>query len=1049
MLNFKKLALSAAIASSLVITGCGGGGSSSSTSDGGGSPSATVVSGTAVKGIMKNADVTAFELNNENGVRLDTVFGGATTDANGKYEISLNESYSGGLIEIEITTNAQTRMVCDASACGTKGADIELPENFKLSAIGSAAASGSKVSLPVTAWSTMAAKRARALVSEGKSVVDAAKQAKAEVNQVAGFDVEKTAARDVNNLDGASAEEAQAAVMNAVVAEIIYGGGDVRQNLESFSSALNDGVAGDKNDSFTVSDLAQKTRAVVESTANLSSETKDLLNNQAAQYDSSDSGIDPSYDEELVIDDGASQSDKIAAFQTFVSQARTWATSIEDLDSDALGAAVQVDADTIQAALGDGTLNSLKLSLDIISQSLETIFIDPADMQAALEAGETREFAIMDMAGVEAGTAILTFADENGLLVTLEGAVTGAAATNYLPFDLTLKTGIPISAFDLESGAIKALLSSNVLTLNGTVRDGSGNDLVRLNGVEAKLNLKEAVTAADATGVTGEQVSAQFASASLTGNVELLAATGESFSGDIDAGLTRLTANQVLVDDAPISFKRLRVAGDFVAANGNTFSASASLNINNASSFDTFAWLDYSEEHRNVDSPVDPMLMEPFAVDAPSNAILPWVSINVSSAPGGTRQGDLYISSYVADGEDKSVFRELEPNAVYDMSAVVKMVIASTITAPLTITYIDDADNEQSFELNVDEALQSGLVSISGQLDDPQFRRIRLTVNPSASLLPAGVTGALVSAGLPDSSVDDGNLFISSGAAELQLSFGSESIINDVETAVRSVANVSPAAIVTDFYVDEGGPWGSVNSTRPAELQYYEDCVADPINQLPSLGYAWFDPQYSDGVWECADATLTNEWFAEPLDSAALAEADRILGEAFTARYGDLAQDLTVYGYSLGSDLSNEGYLWAEVEFPNLESADNFIDASFTISAAVEMPELPAATVTATATRSSFLGGKVLANVKWDGGQYSLQVSSDNLDQPSAVAARFFNPQGYELAINVALDEFGEVIDVAGDAFINGEDIGDVELRAGAPVITYPNGEETIFETMF
>lgn len=1049
MLPIKRKALYVAIASSLLLTACGGGGSSGTTSDGASPSVSQSVSGSAVKGVMKFATVSAYELDDK-GERLGLV-GTAETDQDGKYTLDLEDSYLGGLLEIEIGVNERTLMTCDAAACGTKGEDVALPANFKLSAIASKPDASGTVSAPITAWSTMAAKRTKVLIESGKSLSEAARQATAEVSQVAGFDVGTTAALNIENLEGASASEAQAAVMNAVVADLIWGGDDtlsVAEKLEKFASDLNDGVVGNDGDSYTIPQLADATRNVVGSTPNLSSDTKDLLNNQTAQYDSSESGLEPTYDESLAVDDESSQADKIAAFQKFVSQARTWVQSIEDLDSDALSAAVQVDADTIGAALGDGSLNALQMSMDIVGQSLEIIVGDTQGVQNALDQGTAIGFEFW-VDGVVVGTAEMTFADDNGLVINLVGTATGEAATTNLPFGFELRTGLPVSALELETGVITSLLSSTSMTLTGLVSDGSGFELARLNGVEARLNLLSGVVAADASGVSDEQIKTQFQSASLTGEVELFAPSGESFRGEAEGRVVRLSANQrVMLNDAPVSIERLRLSGSFASADGSTFTTSATLNVNNASSFDTFSWLDYSEDTRLVWESVDGSAVQSFATDLPGDAILPWVDVFVSATPDGSREGYTNSGGYVADGAEKYHYLDLDGVATSDVTAAAKTAITAALPAELTFAYWDEVSgNEQTFSVSVAEALQSGAVAVHGFFGEPDFRSAYLTINPVTSLLPAGVTDAMLIAGLPDLNSDYGSL-TNYGVEELSLTFGSVNIVNELELALRNAANVVPGAVVTDFSADEMGQWGYVSFTRLAELQYYEACVADPVSQLQSLGYSWFDPMYEDSAWVCANATLTSYWSEGLISADTLVQADGIVRQALTARYGDVAQGIGFQGYYLGS-WSGEGYLQAEVEFPDLESADNFIDASFTLSAAVDMPELPAATVTATATRNSYLGGKVLANVKWNGGQYSLQVSSDNLEQPGSVAARFFNPQGYELAVNVALDEFGVMTGLTGDAFINGEDIGDVVLRAGAPVITYPNGSETVFETLF
>lgn len=86
---------------SLALAACGGGG-------GGGSPSSASVSGAAVKGILKNANVDLFKL--EDGT-IGAKLAGTTTDASGKYSFS-GVSYSGPAL-IRVSGKPETTMVCD------------------------------------------------------------------------------------------------------------------------------------------------------------------------------------------------------------------------------------------------------------------------------------------------------------------------------------------------------------------------------------------------------------------------------------------------------------------------------------------------------------------------------------------------------------------------------------------------------------------------------------------------------------------------------------------------------------------------------------------------------------------------------------------------------------------------------------------------------------------------------------------------------------------------------------------------------------------------
>lgn len=812
---------------------------------GGGVPqgSAQTVSGTAVKGLLKNAQVTVFELDGS-GNRLRSV-ATATTNEQGEYEAALSAAYQGGLLEVEVApVPGQTRMLCDASACGSvaKGEELELPKDFKLSAI-VAKADGDRVSAPVTAWTTMASKRAKASADRGEDIETAVKEAYYQVQQIVGFDPSKVAAKDVNSLAGASEEEQQAAVMNAVVAELIFkdsvDSDDYLDKFERFTSAIEeDDSFGDANDGFELSGLAVATEQALETASIDDPEVLSKLQTQSAVYEdpANQGGLTATeFDPDNVVDEDASPSEKIENFKQFVAGVRTWATSIEALDTAQLGEVV--DVETVEAVFREGPIASLKLAQEIINQSLESVALEPAEISSLLE-GASKTIALLDN-GVEVGTAELTASDEGGLRFEVVGTVSGEAGTALLPFELAIGTSLSPESVDFNTQTVKAVLADTEVVVNGQVEDGTGSALLRLNDVVARLELANAVNADSSAGyVTDEQLDDAFVGASLKGGLELYAEFGESFAGSFEGRLTRLQeGHRFVFTSSPISVQKLKVGGTFTAASGETFDASVNLNVNNASEFDTFAWLDYSGE-------------------------VHWVDVELG-------------------------------------------------------------------------------------LDAPQLlERIGVEVDPQTV---ANEAWLWVSVG--DPSV--GEVFVNGGHVELDE--------NSIEPATR----LAEELLVQKFGEELAGQM---------ELGYYQMIVTD-------------------------------------------------LGKSS---------------------------LWAEVEFPNLESEESFIDASLTVSAAARnLPDLPDAKVTVTANRNSYRGGELFANLKWNQGQYWIELASDNLDEPELVSGRFYDGYGRELVLKAQFDQSGELSGLTGDAFVNGEDIGDVTLRDRIPVITYTNGEQTEFESLF
>ena len=852
------------LASLVALAGCGGSSGGSKSNDGPitevpggdntGGGSDVTLSGVATKGVLKGAQVTAYELNNA-GERLGDAVGSTTTDSAGAYELELNENYKGGLLDIEVSVVEGTRMVCDAAKCGSiaKGEDVTLPAGFTLSAIVEKSANSNTISASVTAWSTMAANRAKAIIAADatQNIAGASKQAIAEVSQVVGFDIAKTTSKGLSQIEGANSAEAQYAVMNAAVAEILFqnSGSDLNTLFAGFTSALNDGVVGGADDVVKLAELSTAVRQVADSIANLDVSASEALNNQTAQYDAAGSeGFAPEYDEDLVVDEGATQDQKIAAFQAFVAQTRTWVSSIGEADSEQLDLAIDADAAAVQAILDADTQNQFQFVGLVLDQTNAFLISNAANVQQYITSGAEKSISIKDDAGAEVGTATLVFADEDGLQVSVVGAVTGKASTTYLPFSLAVDTNLPTDALVVTAeedydGAylslrIAKLLASNTVTLSGYVEDGKGGKTLTLNQVSVSLELDKAL---EGESLATEEINTNFKSASLVGDVRI-AHEGVTFAGNVEAELVKLVSGS-LINSSPISFKSFRVSGEFSMADGShSFSASASLDVKNAASFDTFAWLDYSNE------------------------------------------------------------------------------------------------------------------------------RMSFYGTPSVAL------------------------------------------VNDLFGATGS---------------EMVGAYGNFNSE--SYLEY-----------IPGESYFWE---------------------TRPLTSAELAAIEVDIRQIIAVDLDgntELAEKMELNSFSLSAgnydDTNFFSYLHADARFPDLETAENFMKVAFTLSAQVKIPELETAQVTATINRSSYRGGSLRTNVKWNNGNYTILLSSDDIEAATAANVSIFNSQGYELNLDLTFkseEEGGSIAGLTGKALLNGEQVGTVEYRGGMPVIVYPNGDGEIFESLY
>lgn len=109
MLSNKPILLKALpILVSLSLTACGGGGGSGSTSSNTSTTQTTTVSGIAAKGLIKNGIVTATDASGT------IVYGTATTDDKGQYQITL-KNYVSGPVLLSVSAGANTQMQNEAN----------------------------------------------------------------------------------------------------------------------------------------------------------------------------------------------------------------------------------------------------------------------------------------------------------------------------------------------------------------------------------------------------------------------------------------------------------------------------------------------------------------------------------------------------------------------------------------------------------------------------------------------------------------------------------------------------------------------------------------------------------------------------------------------------------------------------------------------------------------------------------------------------------------------------------------------------------------------
>jgi len=229
-LPFAPKILSAAILTAL-LAACGGGG------DDGVAATPTVTSGTitgtAVKGLLQSAKVTAYKI--VDGKKGDKITE-TTTDTNGAYTLNVS-GYSGAVL-LEMTANANTKMLCDIpTGCdGSIAFNAPVAVNgLVLQSVISELKTTNKTT--ITPFTHLAAKYA-AKNGLNKTSIETALTQIADLFNLPALN-ETTAINPSGSFTSASTTEQQYAVMNAAIAQLSGSVASLSAKLDALSLEIN------------------------------------------------------------------------------------------------------------------------------------------------------------------------------------------------------------------------------------------------------------------------------------------------------------------------------------------------------------------------------------------------------------------------------------------------------------------------------------------------------------------------------------------------------------------------------------------------------------------------------------------------------------------------------------------------------------------------------------------------------------------------------------------------------------------------------------------
>jgi major membrane immunogen (membrane-anchored lipoprotein) len=574
-LPFKRN-LSVALISSSLLFACGG------SSDSGGSvvaPTPMNITGTASKGLILGGVVTAYLINDDGS--QGAVVGTATTDAtDGTYELTLDDSYDGEALIIEITAVDGSQMKCDLSVCLadpddavaiTFGEIYPLPTDFELSAVSSGTDSDT-ISINITPLTNIAAALTLDKVAGGTAPAAAAESSNYQIADLLGLDGDVTELpivdlTDADAINGATAEALNANLKSAAVVEAALSdsadGTSLEDALDSFVTQYVDsnGVAdtegsGVDTSSVSLEEIAEASKVLAGAMTDLdgvNAEDDNIGDLNAALIAEEDAAAMGSTDANQgdVPDDFGSEG--LRAAKEFVEQVSTLNVAAQ-LD----GANTFEDEISLAGDLASGDLDVNAEALALATTAIAEA-VDAAD--AALDSGTpitTYQSGNITVAiGISGGTPTFTvdqdlvLQDSAGVATTSTIDLVAALAFSDEIVDEEVETDTG-KTWDIEGEAsIDLTLSGSVSTdqTSITINDGSNviatltvdeeeEDLFSSTQGDGSTTDTETETAAGLFSVTGVDLSLSVTIAQVT-SVEVTDPI--SFTGDFNIAATLLS----------------------------------------------------------------------------------------------------------------------------------------------------------------------------------------------------------------------------------------------------------------------------------------------------------------------------------------------------------------------------------------------------------------------------------------------------------------------------------------------------------------------------
>ncbi|HHJ18995.1 MAG TPA: hypothetical protein ENJ84_04080 [Gammaproteobacteria bacterium] len=543
------------------FTACGGGGKAAERG---------TVFGTVAKGLVQKGLVEAFELDDvliKGNLTFSKKVGAAVTDDNGKFTMKLFPQYSLRPIRLIFTARSDTSMTCDVhSDVCEYGKRVLLPEKFTMDAILPVVPHATRVKAQVTPYTDMAFSRA---LNTDSLTVNKINAANSEISQMLGFDVLAVEPADITNLPADASDESllYAAFLAGAGKLILEDPDAATKGAEKFGEAFADG-AFSREDAVSIKKLLASTRSAAESAGINNTKAINQFNVVEAQI-----GPDDSYNPEP----SPPFADDIALAKTLVGEVRSFLTDITADPFDAFSA----DIKSARKVLNQNSQALIEMFTNVITQVAEDF--DGKTEEELLQGDGKHTVQITDASNTPIGSVVATVStDAQGIKVEITEAETALPNGIQMSFILRPNTsidalrGVPFELTSLDIN-LSGRISNSEVTLAMTDFQLIGNlpaatTINQLNEPLRDLNLGKVT---------------------LTGTIDISNTQNAiNYSGAITLSTVGLESNTPKRINT-MSLEKAVLDGTLSSNDGRSFTAKFELVIDNAASFDTFAFLNY------------------------------------------------------------------------------------------------------------------------------------------------------------------------------------------------------------------------------------------------------------------------------------------------------------------------------------------------------------------------------------------------------------------------------------------------------------------------